>query len=112
MNDPRHATIAISQATIGGVTAFPSRANACVSPCAKPRRPTGVQLCIARVATGNVAPSPMPTSRRQKNSDMRPPAKPVRIVALAQIRPHRNSVRRGPKRSPIHPPKIWNIRYG
>ena len=59
----------ISHATIGGVIALPSRANACVSPCAKPRRPTGVQLCIARVATGNVAPSPMPTSTRQKNSD-------------------------------------------
>jgi hypothetical protein len=25
-------------------------------PCAKPRRPSGVQFCIARVATGNVAP--------------------------------------------------------
>ena len=43
---------------------MPRRAKACVSPCANPRRPTAVQLCIARVATGNVAPSPMPTRRR------------------------------------------------
>ena len=65
-NDPRHVTSAISHATIGGVTALPSRANAWVMPCAKPRRPSGVQFCIARVATGNVAPSPIPTSRRHE----------------------------------------------
>ena len=61
---------------------------------------------IARVATGNVAPSPIPTSSRHMNSMVRPPANPVRMVAVAQIKPHRKSVRRGPKRSPIQPPKI------
>src|SRR5262249_24103924 len=30
----------------------------------------------------------------------------------AQMRPQRNSVRLGPKRSPIQPPKTWNSRYG
>ena len=39
MNDPRHVTNIISQATIGGVNAFPNRAAECVTPCAKPRLP-------------------------------------------------------------------------
>jgi hypothetical protein len=67
---------------------------------------------IARVATGNVAPSPTPTITRHKNSATTPVEKPVTMVAVAHTSPHRNSVRRGPKRSPIQPPKIWNSRYG
>ena len=80
--------------------ALPNRANACVRPCAKPRRPAGVQSCIARVATGNVAPSPTPSSTRTAKSVANPPTSPVRIVAVAQISPQMNSVRRGPTRSP------------
>ena len=43
---------------------------------------------------------------------MRPEDRPVRIVATAQISPQANSVRRGPKRSPTHPPMIWKTAYG
>jgi len=68
-----------------------------VSPCAKPRLVAGVQYCIARVAVGNVAPSPKPSAKRARNSVARLPTKPVAIVAAAQIMPHQNSVLRGPK---------------
>src|SRR4030081_2903164 len=60
MKEARQLYSAISQATSGGVTALPKRAKECVSPWAKPHRPAGVQYCIARVAVGNVAPSPNP----------------------------------------------------
>ncbi len=66
MNDPRHLTTVMREATSGGVIALPTRENACVRPCANPRRSAGVQLCIARVATGKVAPSPMPSSSRTR----------------------------------------------
>ena len=78
-------------------SALPSRANAWVSPCAKPRLPEGVQYCIARVAVGKVAPSPKPNATRAMNSVTRPLTKPVVIVAAAQIMPHQNNVLRGPK---------------
>src|SRR6059036_382235 len=105
-NEPRHVTRAISHATIGGVTALPNRANAWVMPCAKPRRPGGVHACIARGATGKVAPSPTPSRSRARNRVVRLPTSPVRIVAVAQIRPQRNKVDLGPNRSPIQPPRI------
>jgi hypothetical protein len=88
--EPRQDNAMINQATRGGVIAFPIRAQECVKPCAKPRLEGDVQFDIARVAAGN----------------------PVRTVALAQMRPHSKSVRRAPKRSPSHPPMIWNTRYG
>ena len=100
----------MSHATMGGVTALPKRENAWVIPCAKPRRPGAVQLCIARVATGNVAPSPTPSSMRTRKRLVRLPARPVSIVAADQTTPQTNSVLRGPKRSPIQPPKIWKRR--
>ena len=67
---------------------------------------------MARVAVGKVAPSPKPSITRNRNSEMRPEDRPVRIVATAQISPQANSVRRGPKRSPTHPPMIWKTAYG
>ena len=71
-----------------------------------------VTLFIARVAVGKVAPSPKPSATRAVNSVTRPVTKPVMMVAPAQIRPHQNRVRRGPKRSPTQPPITWNSRYG
>ena len=99
----------MSDAISGGVRALPTRENACVMPCANPRRSGGVQLCMARVATGNVAPSPTPSSRRTRYSDVSPPTRPVSAVADAQISPQTNSVRRAPQTSPIQPPRIWKI---
>ena len=58
----------ISAATIGGVTALPSRENECVKPCTTPRRSRGNQWVIARAWAGSVAPSPMPSSSRAANS--------------------------------------------
>ena len=111
-NDPRQLMVTISQATIGGVMALPNRAHAWVMPWANPRRSGGDHACIARVATGNVAPSPNPNITRTRNSDMKPPARPVRMVAVAQTSPQAKSVHRGPKRSPTHPPKTWKRMYG
>ena len=103
-NAPRQLLQSTSAATSGGVTALPSRANACVMPCANPRRCAGVQLCIARVAVGKVAPSPNPSRTRNAISDHSPTANPVIAVATAQIVPQMKSVLRGPSRSPSQPP--------
>src|SRR5258708_7824229 len=97
MNEPRQVNQAIKAAISGGVIALPRRAKAWVRPCAKPRRPAGVQYCIALVAVGKVAPSPKPSARRAMNKVVNPVTKPVMMVEAAQIRPHQNKVRRGPK---------------
>ena len=47
------------------------------------------QEAIARVAVGKVAPSPKPSMKRIMKSEASPPAKPVRIVAAAQITLHK-----------------------
>src|SRR5437867_10420062 len=59
-NDPRHDTSAISVAISHGVSEFPRREDAWVMPWAKPRLDFAVQKDMARVAVGNVAPSPNP----------------------------------------------------
>jgi hypothetical protein len=102
----------INQTINGGATALPMRDAACVVPCAKPRLSAGIQFDMARVAVGNVAPSPSPSNKRAMISDTNPPASPVITVAAAQITAQTVSVRRGPNRSPTHPPIIWNTRYG
>ena len=112
MNEPRQVSQAINIAIKGGVAALPSRAKACVRPCAKPRLLAGVQYCMARVAVGKVAPSPKPSATRAMNSVDRLVTKPVMMVAAAQIRPHQNRVLRGPKRSPTQPPITWNKQIG
>ena len=66
---------------IGGVIAFPSRANECVMPWANPQFRSGVQTDMARVAVGKVAPSPMPSISRAANRLARPPTRPVAAVA-------------------------------
>src|SRR5258708_6241874 len=85
MNEPRQVSQNISAAIKGGVSALPSRAEAWVIPCAKPRLTAGVQYCIARVAVGKVAPSPKPSATRAMNSVSRLFTKPVMMVAAAQI---------------------------
>ena len=72
-NDPRQLISVISQATSGGVRALPRRALECVIPCANPRLPSGVQSDMARVAVGNVAPSPNPSITRAKSIPPRLP---------------------------------------
>src|SRR5579864_878233 len=94
--EPRQLVAVISAATSGGVTALPKRAKECVMPCAKPRHPARVQLDMARVEVGKVAPSPRPKTKRAKISDQNPPASPVPRVATAQTRPHTPNTSRGP----------------
>ena len=89
--------------------ALPMRAKEWVMPWPKPRQPGRVQLDMARVAVGKVAPSPTPSMKRTKMNDQKPPASPVPMVEAAQISPHTHSTRRGPYLSPIRPPMIWNM---
>src|SRR6476646_784489 len=55
-----HDAYASNSAIIGGVTAFPIRADECVIPCANPQLRVGGHLAMARGAVGNAAPSPNP----------------------------------------------------
>jgi hypothetical protein len=105
-------TSAISQTTSAGVNALPRREKAWVMPCAKPRFRVSTQYCIARVAVGSVAPTPNPIRMRAAKSEEKSHATLVNTVAPAQTSPLKNSVRRGPKRSAVTPPMIWNNRYG
>ena len=106
INDPRHVTSAISQTTRGGVKAFPSRAAEWVIPWENPRFPSTVQSDIARVAAGNVAPSPNPSRTRAQSMLGRPDAKPVNKVASAQMTAETVRVNLAPKRSLTQPPMI------
>lgn len=110
-NAARHDSQVINAATIGGVTALPSRENECVKPCTTPRRSRGNQWVIARAWAGSVAPSPMPSSRRAANSSPRLCTNPVAKVDTTQISPQPISVMRAPNRSAIQPPPIWQIAY-
>ena len=94
----------MSQVTMGGVMALPTLEKACVMPCANPRRLLAVQFDIARVAVGNVAPSPNPSSTRATTRETRPVDSPLSTVAPAQTSEQIVSVRRGPNRSPTQPP--------
>src|ERR1700739_215638 len=54
--EPRQDTDWISSAIKGGVAALPIRAKEWVIPCAKAQFRSGVQVDMARVAVGKVAP--------------------------------------------------------
>jgi hypothetical protein len=84
----------------GGVTALPIRADEWVMPCAKPQLRSGIHTDMARVAVGNVAPSPTPNASRAANRLASPPTTPVAAVATQTIRLLTQSVRRGPNLSP------------
>ena len=93
-------------ATIGGVSALPRRAKACVIPWAKPRRPATSTPASRASRPETSRLRRRPTSAARGTASSRLPAKPVRIVADAQISPHTKSVLLGPTRSPSQPPKI------
>src|SRR5260370_38538015 len=112
MNEPRHVTATINQATRGGVMALPEPERAWVIPWANGRFFGGVQSLIARVDMGNVAPSPNPSMTRKKSTAARLLTVPVNRVADAQIMPQTVSPIRAPNRSLTQPPMIWKMRYG
>ena len=89
----------IRRATIGAAVPAPRRPAAWVAPIAVPRLTIGVHFETARVAAGNVAPSPMPGTRRTPNSEASPVTAPVAMVVSDHARPQTVSVRRAPKRS-------------
>ena len=94
----------IRSATIGAAAPAPRRPAAWVIPTAVPRDASEVHFDSARVAAGNVAPSPMPSTRRTANSEASPVTAPVTIVVIDHTNPQTVSVRRAPKRSPNQPP--------
>ena len=65
---------------------MPMRAQECVMPWANARLPSGIQSHNARVAVGNVAPSPNPSRTRANSMAARVPASPVSSVAPPQMR--------------------------
>jgi hypothetical protein len=91
-----------------GATALPSRAEECVMPWAMPRLSFRTHDAIALVEAGKVAPSPRPSSSRAATSVAKPPARPVSVVATAQMKAQAISVRLAPKRSLTQPPMNWN----
>jgi hypothetical protein len=104
MNEKRQENQVIRKATIGAAAPAPTRPAAWVIPSAVPRDASEVQLEIARVAAGKVAPSPMPSANRTANSEPSPRTAPVAIVVIDHANPHIVSVRRAPKRSANQPP--------
>src|ERR1700736_3056534 len=98
-NEKRQENQVIRRATIGAAVPAPRRPAAWVAPIAVPRFTIGVHFETARVAAGNVAPSPMPSTRRTPNSEASPVTAPVAMVVSDHARPQTVSVRRAPKRS-------------
>jgi hypothetical protein len=94
----------IRKATIGADAPAPRRPAAWVMPTAVPRAASEVHFESARVTAGNVAPSPMPSTRRTANSETSPVTAAVAIVVIDQVSPQTVSVRRAPKRSANQPP--------
>src|SRR5271165_3176921 len=76
-NEKRQENQVISKATIGADAPAPRRPAAWVMPTAVPREASEVHFESARVAAGNVAPSPMPSTKRTANSEANPVTAPV-----------------------------------
>jgi|HubBroStandDraft_6_1064221.scaffolds.fasta_scaffold307465_1 hypothetical protein len=106
--EKRQENQVIRKATIGADVPAPRRPAAWVMPTAVPRASSEVHFESARVAAGNVAPSPIPSTQRTANSDASPVTAPVAMVVSDQVRPQTVSVRRAPKRSANQPPTSWN----
>src|ERR1700745_163171 len=98
-NENRQENQVIKKATIGAAVPAPRRPAAWVAPIAVPRFSIGVHFETARVAAGNVAPSPMPSTRRTPKSEASPVTAPVAIVVSDQARPQTVKVRRAPTRA-------------
>src|SRR3984957_11819433 len=103
-NEKRQENQEIRRATLGAAVPAPTPPAAWVAPIAVPRFTIGVHFETARVAAGNVAPSPMPSTRRTPNSEARPVTAPVAMVVSDHARQQTVSVRRAPKRSANQPP--------
>ena len=101
-NEKRQENQVIRKATIGAAVPAPRRPG--VAPIAVPRFLIGIHFETARVAAGNVAPSPMPSTRRTPNSETSPVTAPVAMVVSDHTKPQTVSVRRAPKRSANQPP--------
>src|SRR5450432_2110874 len=86
-NEPRQPKYFMRKTTSGGEKALPRRAKEWVMPWAKPRLAGAVQLDMARVAVGKVAPSPTPSSTRATTSEEKLHTAPMSKVEPAQIKP-------------------------
>ena len=91
------------RATIDADAPVPRRRAAWVIPTATPREASEIQLDNARVAAGEVAPSPKPSTKRKENSEASPSTAPVTIVVIDQVSPQTAKVRLASKRSASHP---------
>src|ERR1700726_3137665 len=95
--EKRQENQVIRKATIGADGPGPRRPGAGGRPTGGRAARGEVHFDSARVAAGNVAPSPIPSTQRTANNDASPVTAPVAIVVSDQVRPHTVSVRRGPK---------------
>jgi len=110
MNEPRHVTATISQATRGGVKALPSGTRV-VDPLGK--RPFFLLASShsSLLSRGKRRPLSESSMTRRKSTAARLLTVPVSSVADAQITPQTVSPSRAPNgRSPT--PMIWKMRYG
>lgn len=101
------------QAVTGGVRAEPMPIPPIVMPIPKPRSCGGCQFAIDRLKLGRAAASPMPMRNLTTASE---PIMPIRLTrgrvgarAVSAVKiDHQMTAkvktRRGPHRSPIHPP--------
>src|SRR6202035_2484986 len=71
-NEKRQENHVIRKATIGADAPAPRRPAAWVMPTALPRAASEVHFESARVDAGNVAPSPMPSTKRTAKSEASP----------------------------------------
>src|SRR5450755_1030979 len=78
-----------------------------VTPLTRPRSDLGNQFCIARVAAGHAAASPMPKTKRITSIETKPTASVVVMVINDQNSTTMVSTLRAPYVSENHPPGIW-----
>src|SRR5215216_2105118 len=97
--------------TSGGVIAAPNRDPACVIPCAYPRSAGSIHRESDRVAFGNAPASPAPNRNRNVDMEAKFQESAVAEVKILHQVTIQASARRGPKRSPSHPPGNWNSAY-
>ncbi len=98
-------------ANSGGVKAPPQRAKLHMMPCARTRSCGGSHVVNAFVRFGKQPASPAPNRNRVTAIDVKFHIQPVAAVKNDHQSTMRNSTRRGPIQSPIHPPGISKIAY-
>src|SRR5262245_2825778 len=102
-NTVRHPETSIRYAVAAGATTAPTWANASITPCTRPRSPTGYQREMARAAFGNAPASAAPNRNRTSTSESSPVAAPVSAVNADHASTMTDSTDRGPSRSPYRP---------